>query len=58
MYNGKFVVIDDFIEYINKNIYFRNVNVFIERIKNIIEVKKIELIRQNLYICFKNTILI
>ena len=57
MYNEKFVVIDNFIEHINKNIYFQNVNVFIERVKNIIKVKEIKLIRQNLYICFKNTIL-
>ena len=58
MYNGKFVVIDNLIEYINKNIYFRNVNIFIERMKNIIKIKEIELIRQNLYTCFKSTILI
>ena len=54
MYNEKFVVIDNFIKYINKNIYFQNVNIFIERVKNIIKIKKIELIRQNFYICFKS----
>ena len=58
MYNEKFVAIDDFIEHINKNIYFQNVNVFIKQVKNITKVKKVELIRQNLYICFKNIVLI
>ena len=43
MYNDKSAVIDNFIKYINKNIYFRNVTYFIERVKNIIKVKKIEL---------------
>ena len=57
MYNEKFVVINGFIEHINKNIYFRNVNVFIEQVKNIIKIKEIELIRQNFYICFKSTTL-
>ena len=54
MYNEKFVVIDIFIEYFDKNIYFRNVNYFINKTKNIIEIKKTKIIRQNFYICFKN----
>ena len=58
MYDEKFVVIDEFIEFIDKNIYFRNVIYFIDRIKNMIEIKKVEIIRQNLYICFRNIVLI
>ena len=45
MYDKKFVVIDEFIEHIDKNIYFRNVIYFIDRIKNMIEIKKVEIIR-------------
>ena len=58
MYDEKFAVINQIIEHIEKNIYFRNVNNFINRVKNITNIKNVELIRQNLYICFFNTILI
>ena len=57
MYNEKFVVIDQIIEHIEKNIYFRDVNNFINRVKNMKFFKNVDLIRQNLYICFRNTIL-
>ena len=40
MYDDKFVVINDFIKHVDKNIYFRNINDFIDRVKNIIDVKK------------------
>ena len=52
MYERKFVINSNFIVYFNKNIYFRNVTNYINYIKNIINVKSVELIRQNLYICF------
>ena len=45
MYNNKFAIIDDFIKHINKNIYFQNVNNFINRVKNIIDIKKTKIIR-------------
>ena len=54
MYDEKFVVIESVIEHIEKNIYFRDVNDFINRVKNMIDVKSVELIRQNLYICFRD----
>ena len=57
MYNDKFAIINDFIKHVDKNIYFRNVNNFIDRVKNIIDVKKTKMIRQNLYICFCETAL-
>ena len=58
MYEIKFVVIENFIKYFDKNIYFRDVDIFIDRVKNMIVIKNVELIRQNLYICFRNTIFI
>ena len=57
MYDEKFVIIESIIEHIEKNIYFRNVNDFIDRVKNMIDVKNVELIRQNLYICFRDIVL-
>ena len=56
MYEFKFVVIEKLIKHFDKNIYFRDVNMFIDRVKNMIVVKNIELIRQNLYIYFRNII--
>ena len=57
MYNDKSTTINNFIKYINKNIYFCNVIYFVKRIKNIIKIKKVELMQQNLYICFRNIVL-
>ena len=45
MYNNKFTITDDFIKHVDKNIYFRNVNNFIDRVKNIIDMKKTKMIR-------------
>ena len=57
MYNDKSAIIDDFIKHVDKNIYFKIVNNFIDRVKNMINVKKTKIIRQNLYICFRKTAL-
>jgi len=51
MYNDKFVVINNFIKHINKNIYFRDIYFFIKRIKNITTIKNANLLCNNLYIC-------
>ena len=37
-----------------KNIWIRNVHFFVKRIKNLMIIKKVELIRQNFNICFRN----
>ena len=52
-YDGKIVVIASAVEHVEKNMYFRNIYVFMKRIKDIIIVKNSELIRNNLYTCFK-----
>ena len=58
MYDDKSAAIDELIEHIDKNMYFRNVIYFIDRIKDMTEVKKVEVIRQNLYICFRSIALV
>ena len=58
MYDGKSAVTDELIEHTDKNTYFRDVSYFIDRIKNMTEVKKIEVVRQNLYICFRDIALV
>ena len=47
----KNVIIDNSIEYSNKNTYFRNVYFYIEKIKNMILFKNIDVIRTNFYNC-------
>ena len=47
-YNGKSANIDNVIKHINKNIYFRDVRFFIERARDVITIKNVELIRENL----------
>ena len=56
MYDEKSIVIEKFIIHVEKNIYFRDVNDFINRVKNITNVKNAKLIRQNFYICFRNNV--
>ena len=58
MYDDKSIVIENFIVHIDKNIYFRDVSNFVDRVKDMTNVKNVELIRQNLYTCFRDTALI
>ena len=43
-------------EYIKKKIYFRNIFIFIDRIKDVIRVKEVKLLRNNLQIYLKEEI--
>ena len=45
------------IEYAKKEIYFRSIIIFIDKIKNVIKIKKIELLRNNFQIYLRNEIL-
>ena len=54
-YDEKIVVIAFAMKHVNKNIYFRDVHVFIEKVKNMIIIKEIKMIRNNLYIWLCNT---
>ena len=56
MYDEKSIVIEEFIMHVEKNIYFRDVNDFIDRVKNMTNVKSAKLIRQNFCICFRNIV--
>ena len=47
-YNNKSNNIEAKIEYIEKKIYFRDIMIFINRIKNITKVKSIKLLYNNL----------
>ena len=56
MYDGKSVITENLIEHIEKNIYFRDVHLFIERIKDMIVIKNAKMIRNNLYTCLRGTV--
>ena len=57
-YDDKSIDIDDVMKHINKNTYFRDVHLFIERARNVITIKNVDLIRENLWTCFRNTIFV
>ena len=48
MYNDKFVRNETVIEYIEKEIYFRDVYIFVERVRDFTLIENIEMIRKNL----------
>jgi hypothetical protein len=54
MYENKFAVTDEFIEHAEKNIYFRNVHLFLKRVKDVTKVKDAAQIRENLFICLRD----
>ena len=54
MIRKKNVIIDNSIEYSNKNTYFRNVHFYIEKIKNMTLFKNVDVIRTNFYNCMRD----
>ena len=48
---------DASMKHAGKNIYFRNIHLFVTKIKEIAMIKKNQLIRNNLWICLKDTAL-
>jgi hypothetical protein len=53
MYESKFVLTEEFIEHAEKNIYFRDVHLFLKRVKNVAKVKNAAQIRENLFTCLR-----
>jgi hypothetical protein len=53
MYENKSIVIEEFIEHAEKNIYFRNVHLFLKRVKDVAKVKDAAQIRKNLFTCLR-----
>ena len=56
-YEGKFAQTKNLIIHSEKNTYYKNVHVFIERIKKMIIILKTKQIRRNLSTCLKKTVL-
>jgi hypothetical protein len=53
MYESKFVMTEEFIEHAKKNIYFRNVHLFLKRVKDVAKMKNAAQIRENLFTCLR-----
>ena len=45
-------------KYASKNTYFKDVHVFLDRVKNIVTIKNVDLVRSNLFTCLRDQILI
>ena len=48
MYNDKFVKNETTIEHIGKETYFRDVHLFVERVRDLVLIKNVEMIREDL----------
>lgn len=57
MYDSKSAVTGNAVEHAGKDTYFRDVHLFIERIKDIAVVKDTSLVRQTLYTCLRGVAL-
>ena len=55
MFDEKSTKTEKFIKHVEKNTYFKNVYLFIEKVLNIATIHDNQLIRKNLFICFKET---
>ncbi len=54
MYDNKFTFTEEFIEHVEKDIYFRDVHLFLKRVKNVIRMKNVSQVRKNLFICLRD----
>ncbi len=54
MYENKFTLTEEFIKHVEKNIYFKDVHLFLKRVKNVIRVKNVNQVRKNLFICLRD----
>ena len=53
-YENKTIFIDDSISHFDKNTFFKNVHLFVNRVKNIVAVKNLKLIRKNFWTCLRD----
>ena len=58
IYKNILLIVNNSIKHIDKNIYFKNIHFFIKCIKNISIIKNSKFIKNNLYIYFRDLILI
>ena len=54
MFDDKLINIKLFIEFFNKNTYFKNVHLFTNYIKNFVKFKKTNIVYNNVQLCYRN----
>jgi hypothetical protein len=54
MYKSKSALTEECIEHAEKNIYFKNVHLFLKLVKNVIKIKNVNKVRKNLFICLRD----
>ncbi len=57
IYDDKILITVESMQHVEKNTYFRDVHLFIERVKNFAIAKEIETVRNNLYTCLRESIM-
>jgi hypothetical protein len=57
IFDEKILTTIEFIQHVEKNTYFRNVHLFIDKVKNFAIAKEVEIIRNNLYTCLREFIM-
>ena len=57
MYDNKSINIKQIMKHTSKNTYFRNIHLFLDRVKNITIIHDDQFIRENLFICLRDTVL-
>lgn len=53
-YESKTIFIGESVFHFGKNTFFKNIHLFVSRIKDIVVVKNFKLVRNNLWICLKD----
>ena len=57
LYDEKSINIDQVMKHAKKDIYFRNVHMFIKRTKNIATIQSDQYVRDNLFTCLRKAVL-
>jgi hypothetical protein len=57
IYDEKILVTVEFMQHVEKDIYFRDVHLFLDRVKNFVMTKEVEIERNNLYTCLRESIM-
>jgi hypothetical protein len=57
IYDEKILITIELIQHVEKDTYFRDVHLFIDRVKNFVVAKRAEIVRNNLYTCLRGSIM-
>jgi hypothetical protein len=56
-YDEKILVTAKFMQHVEKDIYFRDVHLFLDRVKDFVMTKEVEIVRNNLYTCLRESVM-